>query len=147
MSTNEFVRGSIFDRLVDMEPYKKEASPILKTLTVNELKDSVHREISWLLNTHCSYSQNEMDGVDKSTLTYGIHDFSAFFPDSNDNRNRLAKMVKDVVEAFEPRLANIDVGVVEMSAQDDSFSLTLIIEAKLKIDDINEPVTFIMAIN
>jgi len=142
----EFARGSLFDRLIDMDPYVLEASTTLKTLTLKELKESVKREIGWLLNTTCSFSQEELEGMERNCLNYGVHDFSCFFPDSSDNRSRLAKIVQNAIEAFEPRLKNTEVTVNEMSSNNDKFTLSILIDGELMINKISEPVSFIMAI-
>ncbi len=142
----EFATGSLFDRLIDMDPYVQETSTTLKTLTREELKESVKREITWLLNTTCSFSQEELDGKERNCLNYGIHDFSCFFPDSSNNRTRLAKIVENAIDAYEPRLRNTEVTVSEMSSNNDKFSLSLAIDGELQINKISEPVSFIMAI-
>lgn len=144
---NDYLRGSLFDRLVDDEPYVTQASPSLKTLDRKGLKDSIHRELSWLLNTTCSFSREQMESMDRNTLTYGIHDFSSFFPDSSDNRVRLSHVIREIIESFEPRLRNVEVEVKEMNTKKDRFTLALVIEAELVINKITEPITFIMAID
>ena len=142
----EFARGSLFDRLIDLDPYVQETSTTLKTLTRKELVESVKREISWLLNTTCSFSQEDLEGRERNCLNYGVYDFSCFFPDSSDNRTRLAKIVEDAIEAYEPRLKNTEVTVNEMSSKNDKFTLSLLIDGELLINKISEPVSFIMAI-
>ncbi len=143
----DHLRGSLFDRLVDEEPYVTQVSPSLKTMDRDGLKDSIHRELSWLLNTTCSFSRQQMESMDRNTLTYGIHDFSSFFPDSSDNRVRLSHVIKEIIESFEPRLRSVEVEVKEMNTQKDRFALALVIEAELIINKITEPITFIMAID
>lgn len=144
---SSFFRGSIFDRLIDPEPHINESSPSIKTLTRKELKESIHRELYWLLNTTCSFSQEELESEERSAFNYGVFDFSNFFPDSSDNRTKLSIMLKKVIESYEPRLSNIVVSVQEMNSRDDNFSLSLVIDAELILDHITEPITFIMAIN
>lgn len=133
--------------MIDPEPYVTDISRSIKTLTHEEVKQSIQRELTWLLNTTCSFSQEQMEKEERSTLNYGIHDFSNFFPDSSDNRTRLSSMIKSIVESFEPRLADVEVEIKKMTSRNDQFSLSLIIEAGLIIDRITEPVTFIMAID
>ncbi len=143
----ENIRGSLFDRLIDPEPYVTVTSPSIKTLTRKELKASIHRELSWLLNSTCAFSQEEMELQERNTLNYGIHDFSCFFPDSSDNRFRLGRVIKGVIESFEPRLQSVNIDVQEMSDKNDRFTLSMVIEAELVVDRVKEPVTFIMAID
>jgi type VI secretion system protein ImpF len=143
----EHIRGSLFDRLIDWEPYVEQVSPSIKTLTREELKNSIQQELTRLLNTTCSFSRDQMEDLERNTLTYGIHDFSGFFPDSSDNRTRLSNVIREVIEAFEPRLKKVSVAVEEMNNQNDRFSLALIIDAELEIDTVTEPITFIMAID
>lgn len=143
----EYLRGSLFDCLVDLEPHNTYTARSIKTLTREELKASIHRELTWLLNTTCAFSYEEMESMDRHTLSYGIQDFSCFFPDSSENRIRLGNMIREVIDAFEPRLDKVEVEVKEMNSQKDHFSLSLIIQAVLKTDTAKEPITFIMAID
>lgn len=139
-----YMRGALFDRLVDNEPENQHVSASLKTLSVKELKDSIRREISWLLNTRCTFSQDALAGVERSVVDYGIPDFSCFFPDNNENRKKLTRAISDVIEAYEPQLKNVDVEVKDDEGQVDKFSLSLLIKANVIINQVPEPITFIM---
>lgn len=142
----EHIRASLLDRLVDDDPYTGVGTAALKTIDKKELKESIHREISWLLNTLCPCSQDEMEREERNTLNYGVHDFSGFFPDNSENRLKLGKILREVIEAFEPRLENVEVYVEEMNDRHDRFTLSVIIRSTMVTDEIREPVTFVMAI-
>ena len=143
MSISFDYRGSLFDRLIDDEPYVEEVSPSLLTLNLEEIKFSIYREISWLLNSNSSHRQEELDKQDRTCVNYGFPDFSCLFPDSTVDRKKLSKIVAETISKYEPRLSNIEVEVRE--GEEDSFSISLLVGAELNIEEVKEPITFMIA--
>lgn len=142
-----FLRGSLFDRLIDQEPTTPAVSTSIKTLTLEELKDSIYNELLWLLNTTCSFPEKDLISAQRTTLDYGVQDFSNFFPDSSENRIRLSNMIKRTITSYESRLHNLNVEVKEMDQKNDRFTLSLLIDAELITEQITEPISFIMSID
>src|SRR5262249_40096101 len=66
------LRPSLLDRLI--LPQAWDRGDRTRTIGVNELRDSVQRDLGWLLNTYCPLS-GQLDGLPEaqnSTLSYGL---------------------------------------------------------------------------
>jgi type VI secretion system lysozyme-like protein len=132
-------RALLFDRLVDMEPQSQKEVRPLRVLDKKGLKDSVRRELGRLLNTRRPIPlASPLEG--KTVLNYGIPDFSALSPHSDDDRRRLETWMREAITNYEPRLVNVKV-LVEPPAKDER-SLTARIEGSLQLESIREPVAF-----
>ena len=132
-------RALLFERLTDESPLGEEARPF-RVHEVDELKESVRRELARLLNTRCPVSSRLLGARERSVLDYGVPDFSSLSALSGDDRNRLASMVEQTVAAFEPRLTGVRVRVESVRAED--RALLLSIEAALVVGTHAEPVSF-----
>lgn len=134
-------RALLFERLTDTEPRSldEEARPF-RVHGMDELKESVRRELARLLNTRCSVPSHLLGSEERTVLDYGIPDFSALSALSGDDRNRLASIVAQTVAAFEPRLRDVRVFVESVRAED--RALVLRVEAALAVGTHAEPVSF-----
>jgi type VI secretion system protein ImpF len=134
------VRAPLFDRLVDRDPrLRREVRP-LRTLDRRGLRESVRRELELLFNTRCPFPAHRLAGRDLSVIDYGIPDFSAFSPRSFEDRERLADLLRRAVEAFEPRLARVQVRIEPVPGDD--LALQGSIAALLLTEPVPEPVSF-----
>lgn len=130
----------LFDRLVDEDlSVRREVRP-RRTLDRRGLMESVRRELEQLFNTRCPVPAHQLGGRRRSVIDYGIPDVSQFSARNRDDRERLARLLCDAVEAFEPRLTGVNV-IVEPVAGDD-LALSGRIEAALVIEEVAEPVSF-----
>jgi type VI secretion system protein ImpF len=134
-------RALLFERLTDEDPLarEEEARPF-RVHETDELKESVRRELSRLLNTRCSVPSSLLGARERSVLDYGIPDFSSLSALSGDDQNRLASVVEQTVAAFEPRLRGVRVSVESVRAED--RALVLRVEATLVVGAHAEPVSF-----
>jgi type VI secretion system lysozyme-like protein len=134
-------RALLFERLTDEGPRapEGEARPF-RVHEVEELKESVRRELSRLLNTRCSVPSHLLGARERSVLDYGIPDFSSLSATSGDDQNRLASIVERTVAAFEPRLRGVRVRAESVRAED--RALVLRVEAALVVGTHAEPVSF-----
>lgn len=134
------VRMPLFDRLVDRDPRLRHELRPSRTLDRRGLRESVRRELEQLFNTRCPFPAHRLPIRERSVIDYGIPDFSVFSPRSYDDRVRLAELLRRAIEAFEPRLIDVQVSL-ELSPGND-LSLLGVIEAKLLTDLVAEPVSF-----
>jgi type VI secretion system protein ImpF len=135
------LRASILDRLIDEEPGGQPERPPFRAQTRAEYGRSVARDLNWLLNTRCTarvHADGSPEG--KSVLEYGLPDFTHLSPASWEDRQRLAKQVRETIDAFEPRLKVRRVLVEPMEGH--HRSLVVRIEALLLGESTPEPVSF-----
>ena len=115
----------------------------MRVLDKKGLKDSVRRELGRLLNTRRPIPlASPLE--EKTVINYGIPDFSALSPHSDDDRRRLEFWMQDAIVNYEPRLVKVKV-TVEPPIKDER-SVTARIEASLQLDTIREPVAFSVVI-
>jgi len=135
------VRPSVLDRLIDYEPeYSREAaSSRVKNLRI--LKQSVRRDIEWLLNTRATVGiPPELKEVQSSLLAFGLPDVATFSGRNVGDRVRLRRAVEHAIETFEPRLEGVVVTVEPEPGP--ALSMKFRIDGRLKVDPAPEPVSF-----
>jgi type VI secretion system lysozyme-like protein len=131
-------RASLFDRLVDESPGDTAELRPLQTLSREAFLESVRTEVSRLLNTRNTQSWTESVGM-RSVLTYGVIDYTAFYPANQENRMRLGRSITQALATYEPRLARVRVQVLAADAQG---HVPVRIDAMLVTESMSEPVSF-----
>lgn len=97
----------LFDRLSDRAADQpRDAS---KRAVQLEIRESVRRELSRLLNTRCSEPIDVWERRELTVIEYGIPDLSAFHTADGGDRGRLEKVIVRAINAYEPRLADVKV--------------------------------------
>jgi type VI secretion system protein ImpF len=134
------VRMPLFDRLVDRDRFLRRELRPMRTLDRRGVKESVRRELEQLFNTRCPVPAHRLAGRLRSVIDYGIPDFSTFSARNFDDWQRLADILREAIEVYEPRLAQVNVSV-EPKAGDD-FVLVAHIEAVLITENVPQPVSF-----
>src|ERR1700675_4615965 len=96
------------DRLIYAEPENRMENPLSRAQSVRLLKNSVRRDLEWLLNTRriADLPDESLKEVNRSTYTYGLPDLSSVSVGSSGDRNRLVRNLLATINLFEPRLAN-----------------------------------------
>lgn len=117
-------------------------------IDARQLKESVARDLEWLLNTRVwpPPEANEFKGLDESSrsnLNYGIPDLSIFSWTSASDATVIARAVEKAIRDFEPRLLSRSVKCHVVPNEDpNTTTLRLRIEAILYVEPISERVTF-----
>jgi len=132
---------ALLERVVMLEQQRRFESREQRVMSLERLKQSVLRDLSWLLNTEYLEAVHPLDGypeVKASVLNYGIPSIVGLtITDLNDSmRGGLAKTLRDAIIRFEPRL-DPDSVVVHTHAdkeQMDGRTLTFEIEADLSAE-------------
>lgn len=135
------VRPSVLDRLIDYEPeYSREAAASrVKNLRI--LKQSVRRDLEWLLNTRATLDvPPELKEVQASLAVYGLPDMTTISAKNPADKSRLRRSVERVLETFEPRLEGVVVTLDQELGP--GLSMKFRIDARLKVDPAPEPVSF-----
>ena len=102
----ERLQPSLLDRLADDEPYKKTESREQRVLSFHKLKQSVLRDLQWLLNAGCLDSVQDLSEypqVKQSVLNFGIPDLTGTTA-SNVDSTTLERMLRQRILDFEPRI-------------------------------------------
>jgi type VI secretion system protein ImpF len=77
---------------------------------LEQLKDSVARDLEALLNTRLGVAIDAFDAHPEaraSILNYGLVDFAAFSLSSSEDRAAICASLKDAIERHEPRLTEV----------------------------------------
>ena len=102
----ERLQPSLLDRLADDEPYKKTESREQRVLSFQRLKQSVLRDLQWLLNAGCLETVQDLGDypqVKQSVLNFGIPDLTGTTA-SNVDSTTLERMLRQRIIDFEPRI-------------------------------------------
>lgn len=134
---------SVLDRLLDNEPRNSTEVQLTRAQSLRQLKDSLRRDLEWLLNTRriAFPPEESLRELNRSVYVFGLPDFTGYKMSTPAEQNRLLRRLETAVKLFEPRLANIKVLPVESGLMT-SRRLRLRIEGLLLIDPAPEHVMF-----
>lgn len=133
---------SVLDRLIDEEPDVSSDPQPSRQKNLRQLKQSVRRDLEWLLNTRQIVNgvPEDLKEATNSLANYGLPDFSSYSAKSPSERNRVRRTLETAISIFEPRLQDVIVNIEPM--RDTERALRFRVEARLKIDPVPEPITF-----
>lgn len=131
----ERLQPSLLDRLTDDSPDAREEGRDKRVLSLSQLRQSVLRDVAWLLNTvHLQANQDLADWpeVTSSTVNYGIPDLAGTSA-VGKNTLELEKAVRQAVLNFEPRILGdtLKVTVQIEPEQMNRHAMSFIIEGQL----------------
>jgi len=134
---------SVFDRLIDYEPFNSRETPHSQTQTMREIRESVMRDLEHLLNTRwrCQSWPPELNELSSSLINYGIPDFSSIDLSSDLDRNSLREAIEFAIRTFETRFVSVHVEIPEKNKSEDR-TLHFIIRAELHATPAPEPIVF-----
>jgi len=131
----------LLDRLMD--PRLHAQGGVLPRMSIDQLKDSVARDLEALLNTRLAVPAEtfaEYPEAKKSVLNYGLVDFAGYCLSSSDERAQICASLVAAVVAHEPRLS-----AVAAALESDPGSvnrLNFVINGTLMLESGAEPVNF-----
>jgi type VI secretion system protein ImpF len=136
------ITPSVLDRLLDDRPEETREAPASRQTSLRLLKDSVRRDLEWLLNTRWdpgapSPGQSE---IGQSVAAFGLPDVAAVNVHTAEGREGLKQAVETAVRVFEPRLEGVRVALENVSQNE--RAVTFRIEAQLRVEPAPEPVVF-----
>jgi type VI secretion system protein ImpF len=133
---------SLLDKLFDDEPHAP-ARAALRQLSIDELKNTVARDIEALLNTRIAITEEELKGLPecrRSILTYGLNDFAGLSLASYNDRMFICQSLAKAIERHETRLQQVNV-TLQVNERSTS-TLYFGISALLVVHPAREPVSF-----
>lgn len=132
----------LLDRLLG-ERTQAVVNGVVARLSMEQLKDSVARDLEALLNTRLGIDPALFDAYPecrRSIISYGLIDFAGFCLSSTDDRAAICASLTAAIEQHEPRLRDVSASL-EL-AQGSVNRLNFVINATLQVDATSEPVNF-----
>lgn len=130
---------SLYDKLFGDPPVEA----VRCRLSLEQLKDSVARDLEALLNTRIVFDEHKaMDFplARESVASFGLADFAGLCLASVHDKNRICASIEGAVAAHEPRLRDVKVNIeLERKAIN---ALYFSIRAVLIVSPAEEPVAF-----
>jgi type VI secretion system protein ImpF len=119
----ERLQPSLLDRLTDEAPDKRAETREQRVMSLRQLRQSVLRDLSWLLNTAAFESVVNLSDypfVARSTLNYGTPVLSGVSLTGIDVK-KIERKVRQAINDFEPRIL-ADSLSVELTKADDQMN-------------------------
>ena len=135
LTPKERLQPSLLDRLTDDDPETQQEARDKRVLSMNKLRDSVLRDLGWLLNTGNLDSVEDLVAyplVRESVLNYGMPDLAGMTASGVD-RGAMERAVRQAIWDFEPRILrnSVRVRVVVNTDQMNRNALAFEIEGDL----------------
>lgn len=113
--SNHQIHSPLLHRLIDEEPTLDYEHDPRRYIDFETLHQNVKDNLEHILNTRIGYfdSLKKYDELERSTLNYGIADFSQQYYSIKKHQRELCKNIQDVVTHFEPRLQKVRVHLLE----------------------------------
>ncbi|TWI69402.1 type VI secretion system protein ImpF [Pseudoduganella lurida] len=133
LAPRERLQPSLLDRLTDHQPEAQVESRDRRVLSLRTLRDSVLRDLAWLLNATNLLSTTDtapLPYLAGSVLNYGMPDMSGVSVAGLDLAE-LERGIRQAIWDFEPRLIRATVSVRAVPAESDRNRITFVIEGDL----------------
>lgn len=133
---------SLLDKLLD-DNVRSPSSGIVEQLSMEQVKESVARDLEALLNSRLVMSEETLKPYPqcrRSVLNYGLNDFSGLSLANSFDRAFVCRSLEQAILRHEPRLTNVR-ATLEMDYYASS-KLHFAISALLVIYPAQEPVSF-----
>lgn len=135
LTHKERLQPSLLDRLTDHEPDKSQETREQRVFSVNRLRESVLRDLAWLLNTANLASIQDLSGhpeVASSVVNFGIPALSGQGLSGTDLA-LLERQLRQAIADFEPRILGhtLKVRLESNESQMSHNAMTFLIEGDL----------------
>lgn len=124
LTSMERLQPSLLDRLSDDAREQAQEPREERVLSMRNLRQAVLRDLSWLLNSTSLGSVQDMAGYPltaRSVLNFGLPDLSGRTATGLD-MPALARRIRQVIEAFEPRIMHGTVRVTPLPSASEQCS-------------------------
>src|SRR5438445_10256755 len=132
---------SLLDKLLGHDGPGRDGASL--RFSVEQVKDSVARDIEMLLNAHAAYEPHQLASLPlaaESILPLGLIDISAMSLASDNDRRRITDAIRNALSTHDKRLTQVEVKVREACGA--NATLTFSIRANLILRPNSEPVSF-----
>jgi type VI secretion system protein ImpF len=135
------ITASVLDRLLDDRPDQTHEARPSRSVSLRLLKQTVKRDLEWLLNTRSEPGVPEdLPELGRSLASFGLPDLASWNVKSPEEQQGLRHALEEAIRRFEPRLEGVEVTLENMSETDRAVRFR--IDARLRVDPTPEPVTF-----
>ncbi|QDQ25439.1 type VI secretion system baseplate subunit TssE [Chitinimonas arctica] len=133
LSSKDRLQPSLLDRLTDLEPEQRHESRESRVLSMRQLRQSVRRDLTHLLNT--THLQSRLDLSDfapvrQSVLNFGMPELAGKTA-SGMKSARLAEAIAEAIRVFEPRIMPDSLKVSAINMGDANNCVSYLIEGDL----------------
>lgn len=132
----------LLDRLVDRDPKNTQEPLMSRAQSVRLLKESLRRDIEWLLNTRRIHEESTDPKAEltHSLYNYGLPDLTHYTFSSARDMARVTWLLENTVAVFEPRLRNAKVYLEP--AEKGTLQIKFRVDGMLVMDPAPERVSF-----
>ncbi|MBV8628084.1 MAG: type VI secretion system baseplate subunit TssE [Paraburkholderia sp.] len=116
LTARDRLQPSLLDRITDLEPEARHEARERRVLSQRALRESVQRDIGWLLNASGHAAVEDLSGyphVATSVLNFGLPDLAGQHV-AGQTAAALEQQIRDALWAFEPRLVRDTVRVAAL---------------------------------
>lgn len=138
MASSQVARRLLFDRLVDEDPFVRREAVPRRTVDLAGLQASVRAELDRLLTARCPMRADDALSRPRTILSYGLPDLEGARETEKVTPRRLERLVRDTIEAFEPRLAGVHVTVTRVELG----RVAVAVQGALVTESLRHPVRF-----
>ena len=134
---------SLIEKLLDDAAGSARADGMFKSVSVEQYKESVARDLEGLLNSRSAFSEQDLadyPNCRQSLMTYGLCDFSAMSLASAYDRAEICRSLEQAIARHEPRLSSVQVRLDTGAGLGTGLHFT--IQALLDLQPAREPVSF-----
>ena len=131
LTPSEKLWPCLLDRLTDDEPNIQQESRMKRVMSMPRYRQSVLRDLAWLLNTYANAEQeglDEFEEIPSSVLNYGVQN-GAGMTASSVSADEMRYRLTEAIQRFEPRIIpntisiTIDVNPEEMTRRSIRFEI------------------------
>ena len=145
------IKPSIIDRLIDHEPENRHEVTSQHAFILNNLKNSVRRDLESLFNTRFRIAEfpEEYRELEQSLVNYGLPDLATINIIDIDKRIAFCQKVENIIRYYEPRFKSVRVKYLNNTDEKDRtlrFRIEAVLYAEpnpevIIFDSILEPIT------
>jgi type VI secretion system protein ImpF len=135
----------LLDRLLDDEPDVKQERPERRAMTSRRFRQSVLRDLSWLLNAKAHPKEDglaEFPEVARSVLNFGLPEVAGGM-ESAATPSDLERIVRNAIVTYEPRIVRSTLSVRAMEENQrpvPGHSIILEIKGDIRVEPLSEAI-------
>lgn len=132
LTPRERLQPSLLDRLTDDKPEASQESRDQRVLSMQQYRNAVLRDLSWLMNTSNHFSSYDKELKDypevlRSVYNFGIPDYTGIMSSSVE-AVEIERAILQAIRDFEPRILRNSLTIRALVPEDESNPTALVFE-------------------